>query len=283
MHSLYICFMCKKETKNYKGKKIYVNGGIVVMTPFFRYPNAGGLFDVLPEDCEQIECEDHIENGPCIIITETNAPSIFNEYYAKTFFTSYYLGAPFFYKTYDDCYSEYLNKIEDINELIKISNISPKVEQTLLRHVYMGIIAALDTFVCDTILTKITNSKESFFAYFQEFYLPKEKDKELKQSALKALWENNETSSIEQDVFDNVLETSYCRIRTIKKVYKKLFSATICDVGGKMRVHFTYRHLFAHRNGRQKNGEILELTRREIATLILDTNSFVKQIKDKLQ
>ena len=42
---------------NNQGKKIYVNGGIAIMTPFFRYQNAGALWNTPPDGSEQIECD----------------------------------------------------------------------------------------------------------------------------------------------------------------------------------------------------------------------------------
>lgn len=36
-----------------------------------------------------MECDEEVDGCPCINITEEKAPSIFNEYYAKTFFLQY--------------------------------------------------------------------------------------------------------------------------------------------------------------------------------------------------
>ena len=199
---------------NKQSKKIYVNGGILIETPFFRHQDAAALYTTPPIGCEQIECLDQIEGQPCIIIREEYAPSIFNDYYAKTFFTALYARAPFLCKTYHDCYTEYQNRITEITELTTISNISHQIEQILLRQVFLGIIAAIDTFICDTILTKISGNKESFYTYFQKNILakcsPEEKIK--KQQALERMWNDNEMGKAEQDVFDNVLRVSYSNI-----------------------------------------------------------------------
>lgn len=270
---------------NVKSKKIYINGGVAIMTPFFRHQDAGALYETPPAGCELMECKDQIEGQPCVIIKEDCAPSIFNDYYAKTFFSTLYEWAPFFRKTYNDCYTEYQNKIAEIVELTTISSISPQIEKTLMRQVFLGLIAAVDTFVCDTILTKISGSKESFYTYFQDYILAKcsEETKKEKQEALERMWDNNEMGSAEQKVFDNVLKVSYSNIDIIKVIYKQLFCISICDIGGKMKKHFQTRHLIAHRNGRQKDGELLECTKDDITALVADANAFVKQIVDKLK
>ena len=270
---------------NVKGKKIYVKGGIAIMTPFFRYQGGGALYETPPVGCEQIECNDQIEGQPCIIIEEKCAPSIFNEYYARTFFSTLYMWAPFFHKAYDDCYTEYQNKIAEIVALTTISNINQQIEKTLLRQVFLGVIAAVDTFVCDTILTKTSSSKESFYTYFQENILAKSSEnvKKGKIEALERMWDNNEMGSAEQEVFDNILKVSYSNIETIKTIYKQLFGISICDTDGKMKKHFRTRHLIAHRNGRQKDGELLECTKDDITALVADANAFVMQIVNKLK
>lgn len=270
---------------NNRGKKIYVNGGVVIKTSFFRYQDAGASYDTPPEGCEQIECKDQIEGQPCIIIKEDCAPSIFNEYYAKTFFSTLYEWAPFLHKTYNDCYTEYKNNITEISELMAINGISKQVENTLLRQVFISIIAAVDTFVCDTILTRISDDKESFYTYFRKIILDKcPKDmKTKKKEALERMWNKNEMDSAEQEVFDNVLNTSYSNIKTIKELYKLLFGISVYDTDGKMKKHFRTRHLIAHRNGRKKSGEYYNCSKDKIKDLIADANDFIHQIVDKLK
>ena len=45
------------------GKRIYVNGGILITTPFFAYKNAGASYDLPPENSEIIEPNTITETG----------------------------------------------------------------------------------------------------------------------------------------------------------------------------------------------------------------------------
>lgn len=76
-------------------KKIYVNGGVAIYTPFFCYKDAGAGYKEPPVGAEIMECDDKIDGCPCIKITAEKVPSIFNEYYAKTFFLHYINGVIF--------------------------------------------------------------------------------------------------------------------------------------------------------------------------------------------
>ena len=75
-------------------KIIYVNGGIVINTPFFKCVDAGAFFDSPPVGAEIIEPNTVNNNGYRFLeINDEHPQSIFNAYYAKYEFTSYYRGA----------------------------------------------------------------------------------------------------------------------------------------------------------------------------------------------
>lgn len=58
-------------------EKVYVNGGVVILTPFFRYLDAGARFGIPMKVNDIIEPDEEIEGQPCIVITEKKAPSFF--------------------------------------------------------------------------------------------------------------------------------------------------------------------------------------------------------------
>ena len=72
-------------------------------------------------------------------------------------------------------------------------------------------------------------------------------------------------------------------IDTIKDILKELFKVSIIDTNGKMKKHFYYRNLLAHRNGRKKDGGYINITNEELKSLITDTQSIAKQIQTKIK
>lgn len=77
-------------------KLVYVNGGVAILTPFFRYLDAGARFGMPEEPSYIIEPDEEMDGQPCIIITEEKAPTFFKGYYAKTFFSTRCKIASFF-------------------------------------------------------------------------------------------------------------------------------------------------------------------------------------------
>ena len=238
------------------GKRIYVNGGILITTPFFAYKNAGALYDTPPENSEIIEPNTITETGePYLEISDERPQSIFNEYYAKTFFTTQHTFAYFFQKDFIGSYNDFEQRIDEIQ----------------------SVITSLDTFICDIILTKIIQDEESFNNFFNSIPPCKKKDEmtKLKEDNLVAQWE--------QKVIEYVMRTSYSNIGTIKDILKELFKVSIIDTNGNMKNHFYYRNLLAHRNGRKKDGGYINITNKELESLIIDTQSIAKQIQTKIK
>lgn len=150
------------------GKRIYVNGGILITTPFFAYKNAGASYDLPPENSEIIEPNTITETGePYLEISNEHPQSIFNEYYAKTFFTTQHTFAYFFAKDFIGSYNDFKQRIDEIQSVINIKGLDEQKQNIINKLSYINIITSLDTFICDIILTKIIQDEESFNNFFQ--------------------------------------------------------------------------------------------------------------------
>lgn len=149
------------------GKRIYVNGGILITTPFFAYKNAGASYDLPPENSEIIEPNTITETGePYLEISNEHPQSIFNEYYAKTFFTTQHTFAYFFQKDFIGSYNDFKQRIDEIQSVINIKGLDEQKQNIINKLSYINIITSLDTFICDIILTKIIQDEESFNNFF---------------------------------------------------------------------------------------------------------------------
>ena len=94
------------------GRRLYVDGNIVIMTPYFICPDMGAGFGI-PKDAEVIKTNDIIEGSPCLVIDEDRPQSLFNEYYATGEVASGYISVSYLHNTYTDCFDEF--NIEIVN------------------------------------------------------------------------------------------------------------------------------------------------------------------------
>lgn len=258
-------------------KKIYVDGGILITTPYFRCAGGGAKFVTPPEGAEVLETNVTNEYGSYLEINDKYPQSIFNEYYAATFFTTLHQWAEFFHRDYIEAYNDYLRRIEDINEVIDIEGLSAKQRIIVNRLSYISIVASLETFICDTVLTKITRDEDAFNKYFES--TPLSDDEKKKRQKLK----DDNLGKWEQCVIEDVMKTAFGNIKTIKKTYKDVFNISINDTGSKMKTHFYERNLLAHKNGRKKDNSYMNITKEDLNTLVTNSKTFVEQIMKKLK
>lgn len=250
-------------------KKYYVKGGILVDTPFFKYENAGAGYGSIPgNDVEIITTNRELPTGEkYLLIDDCNPKSIFAEYYASSWFTMGYCWAPMFHKTYKDDYTEFCDRIKEARILMLTRKRSSEneIKALLSRHSFFTILCALETFIADTVLTRITNDEATFYHFARQIknYEGCEKDIELGMNGL-----------AEQKVIEYVLHLPYLKSKTIKRTYKSLFGFTV-DVNADMEGLFKQRNRIAHRGGRMKDGSYVSYSDAELETTILKVDSFV--------
>ena len=255
--------------------KVYVDGGILIITPFFKYENAIALYKTPPVGAEIFIPQDKIENEPCLIITEEKAPSIFKEYYAKTFFTTKYSWAPFFSNGTKDCLDFFSTRISEIIKLTALS-ASLEIQQIIYRQSVVSLVASLDTFVSDLVLYRATKDKDSFISVVNTLNVSANKKIDLLTRIIR-MWDTNAIDSAEQEVIDFVLRNSYSSLDEIKKFLRLLYAVTIQDNDNVKNI-IKLRHLIAHRNGRKKDGTIITLSKENITDYIRHIDNFVQSI-----
>ncbi len=258
-------------------KIVYVNGGILIETPYFRYLNAGCLFDIPPSGADVIEPDNEIEGHPCLIITDKKAPSFFKGYYAKTFFTTRCFIAPFFSKSILDCYIEFENRIVEVLNLIFQNDVSNETRQHLYRLSLVSAVSSLDLYISDLVLFLATKDKNIFLKTAQKFCQSQSADI---IARIAQMWSENILDSAEQDVIDFVLRTSYSNVKKINDdVLKALYNVSI-TVNSDLNEIFRLRHIIVHRSGRLKNGSIIDLEKSELLNKIEIIKTFGKQVYD---
>lgn len=248
-------------------KKFFVDGGILVKTPYFRYNNGGaGFGEGAVQDAKPLATNRKSKDyGEYLLIDDNNPQSIFAEYYARTFFSTGYLWAPMFNNTYEDCSREFNRKIREIEMLLSLGDHVDvrNVKNLLLRQSMLSVMSAMDTFIADIVLTKITNDIEAFFKYAYAFVL--KPDVEI-------------IPIIEQRVIDSVLRRSFMNKQVIKDTFSVLFGIPDFLVESSVNNLIIHRHLLAHRGGRKKDGTYLTITRYDVSHAVNAVSGFVNQV-----
>ncbi len=260
--------------------KVYVEGGILINTPYFKYESGGALYSEPPKKSETIKPNDIIEGGPCLVISEEKAPSFFKEYYAKTFFTTTCKFAPFFSNTIDDCFASFTNRINEVMELLERNDVNQPTQQILYRLSIVSVVAALDTLISDLVLYIATKSRDAFLKTINSIGIPAKNNVNLIERILR-MWCDNAIDSAEQEVVDHILRKSYSSMTEIKNTLKLLYDISISKDDNIEQI-IKARHLIAHRNGRKKDGNMIVFSKDETISMINRINDFAFLVKDKI-
>lgn len=260
--------------------KVFVDGTILVKTPFFKYSNPGCLYSIFPKDAEIIIPDDEIEGHKLLIISEDHAPSFFKEYNASGNFTVICERAPFFDLSISKCFRSFEEKLVEILEFITHNDVYPKTSQILYRLSLLSTVAAMDTLISDLILYISTKNRSCFLKIIGHLGLNSKKCHKLMERINK-MWCDNTIDSAEQEVVNLILRKSYTSIKDVNEIFKDIYEVSI-NSNDDLDDIMTMRHLIAHRNGRRKDGSSIELTKEELLSKISVIQKFSEQIKLKL-
>lgn len=258
--------------------KVYVDGTIVIKTPFFRYLDAGCFFPSPPKGVEIIVPNDEIDGY--LIVTEDSAPSFFKQYYARGGFTTFYDRAPFFDLTINKCFVSFEEKLAEVVDLLKYNDVYPPTGQNLYRLTLLSAVASLDTLITDLILYISTKDRSCFLKIIGHLGLSSKRCFQL-MARINQMWCDNIIDSAEQEVINLILRKSYSSLDEIKIIFKDIYSISISSPI-ELKEIIEMRHLIAHRNGRRKDGTNIELTKESLIAKIAVIREFSEQLKEKL-
>ena len=253
-------------------KKVYVNGSILIKTSDFKYEGAGALF-AIPEGAETIEPNDVIDGAPFLVIDDKHPQSMFNEYYAKGNFTtlncwSYYLNSNF-----EMAYDNYQDRKNEIEYLLEgVNKLDNRQQELTYKLLLLNVVTLFDAFVCETIVSKITSSKECFDAFYKRFYDDLTDNKKRHLDKLSC-------GKIEREVLMSQLMKSFASVERVNQAYKKVWNLDfdICE-GHDLQDWFDWRHRIVHRNGREKDGTYHQFCLDDVKKALLDIDVAVDHI-----
>ena len=257
------------------GKKIYVNGGILVNTRYFAFPAGGEVFcSEQPEGSILIDPTDEYEGSKCLIIDDEHPQSIFNTYYAKTFLTSLYSGAEYYKNNYLDCFNETEGELLEVEKILSaISSVEQEVRDSLMKFLYINVVTILDSFICSIILSTIVRNERLFIDYYQKMISNNDKIK-----LEKYLLDDNR-GQWEKDIIDIILRSSFENMGKIKDAFGAIGLKKPQDNDGVMAKHFHNRGVLVHRNGKMKDGGRMIVTEEMVRKILADTENFINTIK----
>lgn len=160
----------------------------------------------------------------------------------------------------------FYEEIENLQKLKK-QEISSELVTVLNRQVYIGVVGAMELFLCDFLYCMVMGYKK----YYHRFCENSSRTFKLKEISTKK-WR------IQDAVIKSILETNYHRIDEIKKIYKKILDIEFPS-SDKLEKQILTRHSLVHRNGfPSKDSEYIRVDQNMIEELITEVQTFINHI-----
>lgn len=166
---------------------------------------------------------------------------------------------------------------KDISNLKQLNDIdldNPDLQETLRRQIYSGAITCLEDYLSTTIIQEVLNKEECFKNFVKTYHGIKNRKFDLSEIY-------DKFDKLRDIVKIELVEVIYHDLPKVKGMYQDTFQIEFPEIGDLMKVIKT-RHDMVHRNGKNKEGEKIELTK-ELASDVIDkVEKFVQDIESKL-
>ena len=149
------------------------------------------------------------------------------------------------------------------------------IQQPLFRMVYASTITAMETYLCDAFLHKVTNNEgliDKLLTTMHEF-------KEKKYSITEILDWKNQTH---KKVSDYLLDIVWHNLPKVHNLYENVLGITFPSSIERIHKYIAIRHDLVHRNGRTKSGRFHIIKLFEIEALFEDVESFISNIDQQV-
>lgn len=174
-----------------------------------------------------------------------------------------------------DFYRTFLDEIASLRVLNKLSVPDQKAKKTLRRHLYVGVIACLETYLSDAFINTVLSNEnylKSFFTSFKDFREQKLGMNELPDFASKQ----------EEIAKKAMLGVIYHNLPKVSKMYEKTLSIEFPKFSEIYKA-VSIRHDLVHRNGKNKDGIEISIDSIMVDDIISKFESFISEIDQKLK
>lgn len=214
--------------------------------------------------------------GGTVIIPELDEDSevecheIFFEEYLKEEVEEYSNAAPnYAYFIFDQSISDIKNAISEV------SNLSPGVQQIIVRLLYANVIGCLEAYLSFTLKQIIITSlkyKRKFVETFRDFGSEK--------LTLNDIYERMD--NLDAKIIKSLNELMYHNLAKIQGIYKSTFGINFGAIDSLCK-KVCIRHDIIHRNGNDKDGKPIKVEIDDLNELIPEVEAFVKNIEAQIK
>lgn len=172
-------------------------------------------------------------------------------------------------------YNTFLQSTFEIEALIGAKLSDERLRKSLDRLLYANVISVIETYLSDAFINIVMSDPVLIRKMVET--TPEFKKRKFDFSEIYFKYE-----SLESEVREYLVSIIYHNLAKVKNMYKSVLNVEFPDDLAKMYTAVINRHDVVHRNGKNKEGDILDIKKEEIVELISSARTFVEHINLQL-
>jgi len=177
----------------------------------------------------------------------------------------------------NEYYLTYKTQYDNINKLLDNIEKTKDHEIIHLQHklIYINIVTILETYLSDALITIVLNNDKYFDIFVKNFNDFKNEKYTLNDII-------DKYKGLKKTVKNVLFNITYHNIPKISGIYKSVLGITFPKYKNIMKI-IDCRHNLVHRNGKDKEGNINEITKEEVKMALGEIDSFIDNIDTQIQ
>ena len=172
-----------------------------------------------------------------------------------------------------NCFETFLSDMGEIKLIIE-ENTS-RYQQTINRMLFVQIVTCLETYLSDTLIISIDKDRQKLERFVSSF-----NDYKSKSIPYNHLIE--EYFNLRNKVIGTLKEIRYHNIPKVQSIYKNVFGIEFPEVSEICKI-IDLRHDLVHRNGKDKDGAVLTISKEMLLNTYSKVYEFVKTIEEEIE
>ena len=179
----------------------------------------------------------------------------------------------------DDYYEEFKSSffdehvVETIDVLDKIDALDEISRKLLYRTLYANVISSMEAYLSDRLIQKVLSSEDNKRLFVENF-------KDFNDSKISISDIFKQMENLDSYIKKTLRDIIYHNLPRVKNIYKTTLSVDLCDVSELMKC-ISIRHDIVHRNGKDKNGNLRDISKDDVSILAQKVSDFIQNIENQ--
>lgn len=160
---------------------------------------------------------------------------------------------------------------ETIDVLDKIDHLDDTSQKLLYRTLFANIISSMEAYLSDKLISQVLSTNESKKKFVENY-------KEYKETKLSLSDIYRKMENMDSLIVKSLKDIIYHNLPLVKNLYKAALGIDIGDISELMK-YVAIRHDIVHRNGKNKKGELCNISKDDVTELATKISDFIRNIE----